>query len=92
MNTPTQNSKLQENSTTPFLHTYYYFINTINYKFCIQTGETPSKHGNPYIFTQNSDTITETADFCLIVRFLPQSPSYQRYQKSLKREAHQSPR
>ena len=37
----------------------------------LQTGKTPNKHGNPYTFTQNSDTITETADFCLIVRFFP---------------------
>ena len=39
----------------------------------LQTGETPYYHGNSYTFTQNSDTITETPDFCLIVRFLPQS-------------------
>ena len=40
-------------------------------------------------------TITETPDFCLIVyfcvivRFPPQSPCYQRHQKTPKREAHQ---
>ena len=55
-----------------------------NYKFCNQTGETPYYHGNSYTITQNSDTITETPDFCLIVRFLPQSPSYQRHPKNQK--------
>ena len=45
-----------------------------NYKFCKQTGETPNKHGNSYTITQNSDTITETADFCVIVQFLPNRP------------------
>ena len=50
----------------------------------LQTGETPYKHGNSYTFTQNSDTITETPDFCLIVRFSPQSPSYQRHPKPKK--------
>ena len=51
---------------------YYslFHLNIKNYKFCKQTGKTPNKHGNPYTFTQNSDTITETADFCLIVQFL----------------------
>ena len=52
--------------------------------------ETPNYHGNSYTFTQNSDTITETPDFCvkvyfcLIVRFLPLSPSYQRHPKTKK--------
>ena len=50
----------------------------------ILSGETPNKHGNSYTFTQNSDTITETPDFCLIVRFSPQSPSYQRHPKQKK--------
>ncbi len=34
-------------------------------------------------------TIAETPDFCQIVFIYPQSPYYQRYQKSPKREAHQ---
>ena len=65
---------------------YYslFHLNIKNYKFCKQTGKTPNKHGNPYTFTQNSDTITETPDFCLIVRFLPLSPSYQRHPKTKK--------
>ena len=50
----------------------------------ILSGETPNKHGNSYTFTQNSDTITETPDFCLIVQFFPQSPSYQRHPKTKK--------
>ena len=50
----------------------------------LQTVETPNKHGNSYTITQNSDTITETPDFCLIVRFLPLSPSYQRHPKTKK--------
>ncbi len=42
---------------------HYTYFNSI----FLQTSETPNKHGNSYTITQNSDTITETADFCVIV-------------------------
>ena len=49
------------------------------------------------LFTLPFHTITETPDFCvkvyfcLIVRFLPQSPSYQRHPKTRKSGAHHPP-
>ena len=64
----------------PLLIPYLPYFNSI----FLQTGETPYYHGNLYTITQNSDTITETPDFCLIVRFLPLSPSYQRHPKTKK--------
>ena len=92
--TPHQYSVLTLNSISP-THTGIPFLKSlipsnifekISYfnSIFLQTGETPNKHGNSYTITQNSDTITETPDFCLIVRFFPQSPSYQRHPKTKK--------
>ena len=53
-----------------------------NYKLCIQIGNTPNYHGNPWLLR---------GSILLPDSIIPsQSPRYQRYQKSPKKEAHQS--
>ena len=79
--TPHQYSVLTLNSISP-THTGIPFLKSlipsnifekISYfnSIFLQTGETPNKHGNSYTITQNSDTITETPDFCVIVQSCP---------------------
>ena len=61
------NTETKRRIVVPGILYSLYHLNIKSYKFCIQTGETPYYHGNPYTFTQNSDTITETADLRIVV-------------------------
>ncbi len=60
------------------------------YPFCILIYllRKKSLHSCPYTITQNSDTITETVDFCVIVQFHPNRPFISGI-KTQKREARQ---
>ena len=93
--TITQNSKLSrklickhENSIQfPCL----YHIPRFSTAFSVKLIHLSAKTDNTlHLFTFSLYTITETQDFCvkvyfcLIVRFLPQSPSYQRHPKTKK--------
>ena len=75
-----------------------YYISCLSTAFSVKLIRLSAKAANTlHLFTFPFYTITETPDFCvkvyfcLIVRFLPQSPSYQRHPKTRKSGAHHPP-
>ena len=73
-----------------------YYISRLSTAFSVKLIRLSAKTANILLlFTFPFYTITETPDFCvkvyfcLIVRFFPQSPSYQRHLKTRKNGVHQ---
>ena len=74
----------------------FYYISRLSTAFSVKLIRLSAKTANILLlFTFPFYTITETPDFCvkvyfcLIVRFFPQSPSYQRHLKTRKNGVHQ---